>query len=151
MKLIFLDIDGVMNSSLGKEPYLADMEVSKLNLLKKLIDDSNSTGIVLTSDRRYSKVYMKEFINALKEYDINLVGIIRNVKELEEDINDNRAKEIMDYLVDSNEDIDSIVILDDNDDGISNLFNEEFILVNRSYGLNEEVYNKAIEILNKNK
>ena len=57
----------------------------------------------------------------------------------------------MDYLVDSNEDIDSIVILDDNDDGISNLFNEEFILVNRSYGLNEEVYNKAIEILNKNK
>lgn len=151
MKLIFLDIDGVMNSSLGKEPYLADMEVSKLNLLKKLIDDSNSTGIVLTSDRRYSKVYMKEFINALKEYDINLVGIIRNVKELEEDINDNRAKEIMDYLVDSNENIDSIVILDDNDDGISNLFNEEFILVNRSYGLNEEVYNKAIEILNKNK
>ena len=151
MKLIFLDIDGVMNSSLGKEPYLADMEVSKLNLLKKLIDNSNSTGIVLTSDRRYSKVYMKEFINALKEYDINLVGIIRNVKELEEDINDNRAKEIMDYLVDSNEDIDSIVILDDNDDGISNLFNEEFILVNRSYGLNEEVYNKAIEILNKNK
>ena len=94
MKLIFLDIDGVMNSSLGKEPYLADMEVSKLNLLKKLIDDSNSTGIVLTSDRRYSKVYMKEFINALKEYDINLVGIIRNVKELEEDINDNRAKKL---------------------------------------------------------
>ena len=150
MKLIFLDIDGVMNSSLGKEPYLADMEVSKLKLLKKLIDDSNSTGIVLTSDRRYSKVYMKEFVNALKEYDINLVGITRKVKELEEDINDNRAKEIMDYLVDSNDDIESIVILDDNDNGISSLFNEEFILVNRIYGLNEEVYKKAIEILNKN-
>ena len=137
-----------MNSSLGKEPYLADMEVSKLKLVKKLIDYSNSTGIVLTSDRRYSKVYMKEFINALKEYDINLVRIIRNVKELEEDINDNCAKEIMDYLVDSNDDIESIVILDDNDDGISSLFDDKFILVNRSYGLNDEVYNKAIEILN---
>ena len=48
MKQIFLDIDGVMNSSLGKEPYLADMEVGKIKLLKKLNDYSNSTGIVLT-------------------------------------------------------------------------------------------------------
>ena len=53
----------------------------------------------------------------------------------------------MDYLSFSKEDIDRIVILDDNDDGISNLFEDEFILVNRFYGLNEEVYQKALEIL----
>ena len=41
MKLIFLDIDGVLNSSSGSGPYLSDMEVSKLELLKKLIIETN--------------------------------------------------------------------------------------------------------------
>ena len=147
MKVIFLDIDGVMNSSIGKEPYLADMEVLKLKLLKKIIIDSGSTGIVLTSDRRYSNIYMKEFINVLKEFDIKLVGITRKKKEYEEDLYDNRGKEIMDYLIEFNSKIEKFVILDDMDDGISNLFNEKFILVNRFYGLNEEVYSKTIELL----
>ncbi len=147
MKVIFLDIDGVMNSSIGKEPYLADMEVLKLKLLKKIIIDSGSIGIVLTSDRRYSNIYMKEFINFLKEFDIKLVGITRKKKECEEDLYDNRGKEIMDYLIESNSKIEKFVILDDMDDGISNLFNEKFILVNRFYGLNEEVCSKAIELL----
>lgn len=53
----------------------------------------------------------------------------------------------MDYLSPSKEDIDRIVILDDNDDGISNFFEEEFILVNRFFGLNDSVYQKALEIL----
>ena len=144
---VFLDIDGVMNSSIGKEPYLADMEVLKLKLLKKIIIDSGSTGIVLTSDRRYSNIYMKEFINVLKEFDIKLVGITRKKKEYEEDLYDNRGKEIMDYLIEFNSKIEKFVILDDMDDGISNLFNEKFILVNRFYGLNEEVYSKTIELL----
>ena len=43
-------------------------------------------------------------------------------------------------------DIDRIVILDDNDDGISNFFEEEFILVNRFFGLNDSVYQKGSEI-----
>ena len=47
MKLIFIDIDGVMNSAMGKEPYMADMEVSKLKLLKSIIDDNGAFGIVL--------------------------------------------------------------------------------------------------------
>lgn len=53
----------------------------------------------------------------------------------------------MDYLSSSKEDIDRIVILDDNDDGISNFFEEEFILVNRFFGLNKDVYQKALKIL----
>ena len=53
MKLIFLDIEGVLNSATGKEPYVSDMEVKKLKLLKRLIDDSGSSDAVITSDRRY--------------------------------------------------------------------------------------------------
>ena len=145
MKLIFLDIDGVLNSATGKEPYVSDMEVEKLKLLKKLIDDSGSSGVVITSDRRYSKVDMEDKTEAFDQFEIFVVGETRRPNQ--DDLEDNRGKQIMDYLSSSKEDIDRIVILDDNDDGISNFFEEEFILVNRFFGLNNSVYQKALEIL----
>ena len=145
MKLIFLDIDGVLNSATGKEPYVSDMEVEKLKLLKKLIDDSGSSGVVITSDRRYSKIDMKHKTEAFDRFEIYIVGETRRPNQ--DDLEDNRGKQIVDYLSSSKEDIDRIVILDDNDDGISSFFEEEFILVNRFFGLNENVYQKALEIL----
>ena len=147
MKLIFLDIDGVMNSQSGHGPYIADMEVDKLKLLKKLIDESESSGIVLTSDRRFSKPYMDQFIKALDEFEILLVGQLRRPKDYKEDPLDNRGKQISDYLENSKDIIDKIVILDDNDEGLSELFHEDFVLVNKYYGLNIDIYNKALEIL----
>ena len=76
------------------------------------------------------------------DYYFSLVPKVFDIEE-EEMI----CKKIMDYLSSSKEDIDRIVILDDNDDGISNFFEEEFILVNRFFGLNNSVYQKALEIL----
>ena len=145
MKIIFLDIDGVLNSSSGRGPYLSDMEIDKLILLKKLIEDSRSEGVVITSDRRYSKIDMKGKIEAFDQYEIYVVGELR--KPNDEDLEDNRGKQIMDYLSSSKDEIERIVILDDNDDGISSLFFEDFILVNRYYGLNDEIYHQAMEIL----
>lgn len=146
MKIIFLDIDGVLNSAMGKEPYLSDMEVEKLRLLKKLIDDSGSSGVVITSDRRYSKVDMEHKAEAFKQFGIYIVGETR--KPNQDDFEDNRGKQILDYLSSSKEDIDRIVILDDNDDGISNIFGEVFILINRFFGLNNDTYQQALDILN---
>ena len=145
MKLIFLDIDGVLNSATCKEPYESDMEVEKFKLLKKIIDDSDSSGVVITSDRRYSKVNTEDKTEAFDQFEIFVVGEIRRPNQ--DDLEDNRGKQIMDYLSSSKEDIDRIVILDDNDDGISNFFEEEFILVNRFFRLNDSVYQKALEIL----
>ena len=144
-KLIFLDIDGVLNSSIGRGPYISDMEIEKLTLLKKLIDDSNALGVVITSDRRYSNIDMKDKREAFDKYGISIIGEIRRPNI--DDLDDNRGKQILDYLSSSKDDIDKIVILDDNDDGISNIFEDEFILVNHFFGLNEDIYNKAIEIL----
>ncbi len=145
MKLIFLVIDGALNPATDKESYVSDMEAEKLKLLKKLIDDSDSSGVVITSDRRYSKVDMEDKTEAFDQFEIFIVGETRRPNQ--DDLEDNRGKQIMDYLSSSKEDIDRIVILDDNDDGISNFFEEEFILVNRFFGLNDSVYQKALEIL----
>ena len=138
--IVFLDIDGVMNSSKGKGPYYADMEEEKLFLLKKLIDDTNSSGIVLTSDRRYSNVYMKHFIDVLDMFNIKYLGMTRLPLDYKVDPYDNRGRQIQDYITNSKEDISSIVILDDNDDGISKLFPDEFIKINRFYGLTIDIF-----------
>lgn len=146
MKLIFLDIDGVLNSSKGSKEYLAFMEVEKLKLLKELIIDSNADGVVITSDRRYSQYDMEDITLAFDMYEIFIVGLLRNPND--EDFEDNRGKQIRDYLENSKDNISSIVILDDNDDGISELFPDEFIEVSRLDGLTSEIVDEAIKILN---
>lgn len=145
MKLIFIDIDGVLNSALGEGPYISDMEIDKLILLNRLIKESNSDGIVITSDRRTSEIDMKNKLETFNQYNIKVIGVTRNPNEEEDE--DNRVKQIMDYLASSKEEIEKIVILDDMDDGISNYFDEEFILVNRLFGLNEDIYKKAMDCL----
>lgn len=145
MKIIFLDIDGVLNSIVGSAKYLSFMEASKLQLLKDLIIESSADGVVIISDRRYSKYDMEDILDAFDEFEIYLIGSIRNPED--SDYEDNRGKQIQDYLENTKENITSIVILDDNDDGISSYFNEEFIRINRYDGLTRDDVDRAIEIL----
>lgn len=143
MKIIFLDVDGVLNSSSGHGPYISDMEIEKLELLKDVIKQTNS-GVVITSDRRYSKIDMKNKLEAFYLYQIPVLGYLRLPND---DDNDNRGKQILDYLSTTNEEIEAMVILDDNDDGIKELFMDNFILLNRFYGLTKDICLKIKEIL----
>ncbi len=145
IKAIFLDIDGVMNSAYGKGPFEADMEVGKLALLKKLIEVSGASGIILISDRRYSPSYMKEFLPALEAHKIPYLSKTRNPKKPKEGF-DNRGLQIRDFLY-GHEEIKGMAILDDIDDGISGLFPKEFIKVDRYLGLDEGICEKALKAL----
>ena len=145
MKVIFLDIDGVLNSIQGKGEHLAFMEVEKLALLKELVVDSGAEGVVITSDRRFSKYEMEDITMAFDEYEIFIIGTLR--KPSDTDFDDNRGKQIRDYLENSKDDITSIVILDDIDDGIKEIFPDEFILVPHLTGLTTQIVDQAIEIL----
>ena len=146
MKIIFTDIDGVLNSTKGEEPYESDMEVEKLLLLKQLIDETNADGIVITSDRRTSYVDMLAKLAAFAHFDIPILGQTRTESEV--DLNDNRGKQILDYLADTKREIENIVIFDDMDDGISELLFEQFIQTDRRNGLTLENKEQAKNILN---
>ena len=146
MKLIFIDIDGVLNSASGEGPYISDMEIDKLELLRNLIQDTDTNGIVITSDRRYSKIDIANKIEAFDSFQIHVVGVLRN--PIIEDDFDNRGKQVLDYLSSFKEDIDKMVIIDDEDDGISDSFKENFIQVNRFYGLSLKNIESIKKLLN---
>ena len=110
MKVIFLDVDGVLNSDeyfektkgLNLQEIYQDIDVEKIKLLKKAVDETGAK-VVLTSSWRYTKnaIKLKEL---LKEYEIfvDTTPFIEN----------KRGLEIKKWLLD-NQNVDDFVILDD--------------------------------------
>ncbi len=136
-KVLFLDIDGVMNSVEGKGPYHADMEEEKLIRLKRIIEELSFDGVVLISDRRFSYVYMRDFKSVLNKFSIPYLGMLREPNDEADD--DTRGKQIGDYLLDEEGIIEDYIILDDNDDGIGQAFPSRYIKVNKRTGLDEAI------------
>lgn len=143
MNIIFLDIDGVLNSAIGDGETIFDMEIAKLNLLKSIVDTCK-TGVVITSDWRYSIRQKRQLVEVFTTYRIPILGMLRDPGIDDED---NRGKQILDYINTYSKDIDNIVILDDNDDGISEIFHEDFIKTNKFYGLDKSIANRIVDIL----
>lgn len=110
MKVIFLDIDGVLNSyeyfvktrDLNIQGIESEVDVEKIKLLKQAIDETGAK-VVLSSSWRYTKnaQYLKEL---LSHYDIytDSTPFIQN----------ERGLEIKQWLLD-NPNVEEYVILDD--------------------------------------
>ena len=160
-KIIFLDIDGVLNSKhdylrnkvmikLYNQIYeygieyefkrrLLDINLYKLELLKKIVYETNAK-IVITSEWKHLDIYP-----LIEDYLINkglpIVGTTS-------DFGPNRGKEIKDFLIKNK--IDSFVIINDN---VSVYLQElENYLVKTDYcgnGLDEEHVEEAVKILNR--
>lgn len=110
MKVIFLDIDGVLNSDeyfdkikdLNIQGIQSEVDIEKIKLLKKAIDETGAK-VVLSSSWRYTRnaLYLKEL---LLQYDIytDSTPFLQN----------KRGLEIKKWL-DNNPSVEDFVILDD--------------------------------------
>ena len=152
MKVIFLDVDGVLNDQdlIFEKFKTKEIEISKdkLLLLKKIITSNDDTKVVLSSSwrigllRKDGKIvadttYHKEFLELLKEYSIQIYDITPSMMS--------RPEEIKYYL--DNNDIESYVILDDEDLNDENQVKTDFF----NGGLREEHVSLAIDILKRKK
>ena len=137
MKVIFLDIDGVMNDSTTlmvddrpHEPHLS--------FLKEIVDETGAEIVLSSSWRFYS-----DLTNQVKER-LSTVGL--SLFGVTEDLYD-RGKEILKWLEDHSN-VESFVILDDEEHSFkkyglkNNLIKTEF-----STGLRETHVKRAIQIL----
>ena len=139
MKVIFLDIDGVLNNEehivkihglLGKEQYLDLLrEIGELpfdyrscELLQKFIKETN-VEVILSSTWRLNP----EAPNIIKRY----AGI--EIKDITPRLNGIRGEEIQQYL-DNHKEISNYVILDDDSDMLESQ-KKHFVKVNNKVGL----------------
>lgn len=121
MKLIFLDIDGVLNTCYTKEKTSTNIvfvEDRKIEILKKIIDSTNAK-IVLSSTWRIGWRYL--------ELGLTNHDMIRDFIELRDKLRDfgielysktpitnkSRGEEIKMYLDSTKDNIDSYAIIDD--------------------------------------
>jgi hypothetical protein len=164
MKIIFLDFDGVLNSetffvkryrnmqdlrmidvnSLNESNnyikyMLQQIDLDKLDLLKELIDSTDSKIVVISSWKYSSK--FDDICKHLINLGIPIIGATK-------DNMDDRGQGIKDYL--NNHDVSNYIIIDDeifpdyDDELMQHMVKTEFY----GNGLNKEHIDKSIELLN---
>ena len=155
MKIIFLDIDGVLNYDLWyqseryKEIFQngTELDIDPLctERINKICKETNAK-IVVSSDWRYE---WGECLRRLYNSGLDITNIIGKTSELDKlDLNypSLRSKEIDEWLKFANN-IENYIIIDDIDD-----FTDEQMLhascTNPFYGITDEDMNEYIEFLN---
>ena len=110
MNVIFLDIDGVLNTNGDINLIENTFELNKLKLLIKLSEETNSK-IVIISDRRTLESEREMIGRVFYNHGVNIdyLSLKRTHRK--------RSDEILYYL--DNNDVNKHVILDDNDLGYS--------------------------------
>ena len=121
LKIIFLDVDGVLNSHSTKDlcgPYRG-IEDSKVNLLKKLVDASKAKIVLVSTWKEYwyKSVRLKDKQDDLAIYlDIKLSQQGLKISDKTDDYILNRGEGILDYidrLHNRGIEVDKYVIFDD--------------------------------------
>ena len=162
MKVIFLDIDGVLNCSTSKSfchddtcGIITGIDSDKVKRLARIVEQTGAK-IVLSSDWKvgWEKYYITNKPSHAKYLDNHLLkkgGLI--IFDKTPNINKGswfRGEEILTYLR-LHQGIDNYVILDDTffEDFDNKNIIDHLIITDYKYGLTDENVKQAIEILNK--
>lgn len=146
MKVIFLDVDGVLNNDFtttrtkqGAE-FVDDYLIERL---KRLIDATGAT-VIMSSSWRYGrtcKAHHDDFVELLEKLESHGV----HVEDYTPTMNTaHKSVEIKQYLQDHPE-IEKFVVLDDDE---IELYPEQHVETLNRYGLTDENVDDAIKILN---
>lgn len=155
MKIIFLDIDGVLNSEMyewsrGEDRADNRIDLSRVRLLKDIVSATDAK-IVLSSTWRLDWDKSPELCGEDGEY-INQClaqyGLFIIDKTPFNSMIDDRRREILTWLSSHRGEVESFVILDDINCGWEELDSRVVVTEPYGYGLNEEHVKKAIKLLN---
>ena len=158
MKVIFLDIDGVLNSQrLVEKKSNEKIDITAVKLLKNLIDKSGAV-VVMSSGRRLwfddnmttEDVEAKYLYDILCQYGIDIYGKTPDFStdkiRTKRTFSDVKAKEILAWL-ERHCEVDKYVILDDLD--LKNdRINANLIQIDGKIGITEDDVKRAMNILN---
>ena len=155
MKIVFLDIDGVLNTPSSKSRcggYIG-IDNDKVERLKKIIDKTKAEIVLISTWKKHwykeerlklSQDYIADYLDAkLAKY--NLKATDKTVEKFEGQYL-SRGEGIIEYIYRKN--VENYIILDDcqfDYDGCN--LTDKFIKINQSEGLSEKQVNVACEML----
>ena len=165
MKIIFLDIDGVLNADEDfggrSKPNplvhgICGISKTRIKRLKRIVDATNAK-IVLVSSWKYDyRDYMRGNDNVWGKYLRNKlrkvgVEIFDDTYRLDNACGQDRGYEIVTWISESKEPVESWIVLDDEvfrDYKMQGII-PHLIKTSEKTGLTEELTNEAIKLLNK--
>ena len=139
IKVIFLDVDGVLNMSTSGGG-LYTLNDKRIKLLETIIIETGAK-IVLSSTWRTCSIAYKKLCRKLQYRSIRIFSCTPIIDKYERGLEISRWLENNDY-------VENYVIIDDNDWNISCHHNDHFVLTDERVGLTIDDVNKAINILN---
>ena len=147
MKIIFTDIDGVLNSAYyNQRNYgnIAAIEERKVKNLKKIVD---ATGAVVVVVSRANSFLGKDFnelrINDIKSFGVEPIDSITDIYYQESKVDPIRR-----WLKRNNAEESIFVVFDDCASNLKQEFGNRFIHITGLNGLTPKYVNEAISILN---
>ena len=150
MRVIFLDVDGVLNNDESSEltkDYWTKPEDCLIKKLKKIVDETDAQ-IVLSSDWRLDRDEEEEdfhylaLVKMLYKYNLGILDFTPYLGNV------SRGTEISEYLSDHEDEIESFVILDDRCD--MEPVKDNLVKTNPRIGLTDEDVKEAIKMLLEN-
>ena len=142
MRIIFLDIDGVLNHWDGIQKhgmdYIGDAQVAQL----ARVVDATDARFVLTSTWRLEDKNITLVREAMAKHSIDemLIDFTSNLGYTK------RAAEIRKWMFDNRHHIEKFAILDDDDEIIGDQgFNDQFFHTDGTKGLTKEIADKMID------
>lgn len=133
MKVLFLDVDGVLNTS--KSRSLFSLSKPRLRLLEEIVKDSGCE-IVLSSTWRKDKEAFKHLTHVLSYRDLKIIGVTPVIH------NKIRGEEIAAYLAE-HPDVTKYAILDDNSDMLNDQL-RNFFQTDMDYGLTKTIAYRVV-------
>lgn len=152
INIIFLDIDGVLNTGRKQDlqeeidgrmkfQHQFNFDEECMKNLKEIIFKFDAYVVISSSWRiEKDKVYMRELLRNFKEYDID-----NRIIDTTPSFSTTRGEEIKRWLFDNKERISNYVILDDEDDMID--LRNHLVLYDDYYGFNYKAEIEAEKIL----
>ena len=141
MKIIFLDVDGVLNSLQDGNSVRLRTD-SHLKLLKQIVD-ATGAKIVLSSSWRIGHTKARNnLLKRLEEYGLQIMDSTPVLSGAS-----SRGDEIRQWLNESKYEIESFVILD-NEDDMGEFTAKNLVQTNTAIGLQDKDASKCISMLN---
>ena len=157
MKVIFLDVDGVLNCATTKERICGyiGVEQKKIEVIRDIID-ATGAKIVLSSTWRLNFIWSREgksvnlkafnyLVEELRKQNLEIFDVTPHHRDSW------RGREIHDWIDNCGHDIESYVVIDDSIHDISTECKGHVVQTSWSTGIKPGAVKMAVAILNKDK